>query len=53
MALATGRRSPRYRDVESVLKGGQDRIAAASDDGGGPGDAEVGYVCGTGFYRKA
>ena len=45
MALATGRRSPRYRDVEPILRGNQDRIAAARDDGG-PGDDEAGYVRG-------
>ena len=53
MALATGRRSPRYRDVEPILRGNQDRIAAARDDDGGPGDDEAGYVRGAGFYGEA
>lgn len=51
MALATGKRSPRYRDVEPILRGNQDMIAAARDDGG-PGDDEDGYVCGADFYGE-
>ena len=53
MALATGRRSPRYRDVEPILRGNQDRIAAARDDDGGPGDDEAGYVRGADFCGEA
>ena len=53
MALATGKRSPRYRDVEPILKGNQDRIAdARAGDDGGPGEDEAGYVRGAGFYGE-
>ena len=53
MALAAGRRSPRYRDVEPILKGNQDRLAdARAGDDGGPGEAEAGYVRGAGFYGE-
>ena len=37
MALASGRRSPRYRDIEPILKAGQDSAAAqqpAHEEGG-------------------
>ena len=53
MALAAGRRSPRYRDVEPILKGNQDRLAdARAGDDGGPGEDEAGYVRGAGFYGE-
>ena len=53
MALATGRRSPRYRDVEPILRGNQDRMAdARAEDDGGPGEDEAGYVRGAGFYGE-
>lgn len=53
MALATGKRSPRYRDVEPIPKGNQDRIAdARAGDDGGPGEDEAGYVRGAGFYGE-
>ena len=44
MALATGKRSPRYRDVEPVLRSGQDRAPAGEASG------DCGYVRGAGFY---
>ena len=54
MALATGKRSPRHRDVEPILKSNQDRLAdARSDDDGGPGEDEAGYVRGAEFYGEA
>lgn len=46
MALATGKRSPRYRDVEPVLRSGQDRAPAGEASGG------CGYVRGAGFYGE-
>lgn len=46
MALATGKRSPRYRDVEPVLRSGQDREPAGEAPGG------CGYVRGAGFYGE-
>ena len=53
MALAAGERSPRYRDVEPMLKGNRDRIAdARARDDGGPGEGEAGYVRGAGFYGE-
>lgn len=53
MALATGRRSPRYRDVEPILRSNQDRLAdARAGDDGGPGEDEAGYVRGADFYGE-
>ena len=53
MALATGKRSPRYRDVEPILKANQDKLAdARAVDDGGPGEDEAGYVRGAGFYGE-
>lgn len=46
MALATGKRSPRYRDVEPVLRSGQDRAPAGEASG------DCGYVRGAGFYGE-
>lgn len=46
MALATGKRSPRYRDIEPVLRSGQDRAPAGETAGG------CGYVRGAGFYGE-
>ena len=46
MALATGKRSPRYRDIEPVLRSGQDRAPAGEAAGG------CGYVRGAGFYGE-
>lgn len=50
MALAAGKRSPRYRDVEPILKTNQDRLAEAGDGGAGP--DEAGYVRGASFYGR-
>ena len=54
MALASGRPSPRYRDLEPVLETNQDRLAdaRAGDDDGGPGEDEAGYVRGAEFYGE-
>lgn len=54
MALASGRPSPRYRDLEPVLETSQDRLAdaRAGDDDGGPGEDEAGYVRGAEFYGE-
>ena len=53
MALATGRRSPRHRDVEPMLRSSQDRLAdARAGDDGGPGEDEAGYVRGADFYGE-
>lgn len=46
LALATGKRSPRYRDVEPVLRSGQDRAPAGEASG------DCGYVRGAGFYGE-
>lgn len=53
MALAAGRRSPRYRDVEPVLKTNQDKLAEAEAacDGAEPPDAP-GCVRGASFYGE-
>ena len=53
MALASGKRSPRYRDVEPVLKTNQDKLAEAeaAGDGAEPPDA-TGYVRGASFYGE-
>lgn len=48
VALATGRRSPRYRDVEPVLRTGQDKGGGGSAEGAEQG----GYVRGAGFYGE-
>lgn len=53
MAHSAGKRSPRYRDVEPILKANQDKLAVArAGDGGGPGEEEAGYVRGAGFYGE-
>ena len=53
MALASGRPSPRYRNLKPILETNQDRIASARpDDDGGPGDDEAGYVRGADFYGR-
>lgn len=44
MALATGRRSPRYRDIEPVLRSNQDKMEARAATG------PEGYVRGAGYY---
>ena len=48
MALASGRRSPRYRDVEPALRTGQDK----GDEGRAGGAEQGGYVRGAGFYGE-
>lgn len=54
MALATGKRSPRYRDVKPILATNQDKLADARAGGdGGPGDDAAGYVRGAEFYGEA
>lgn len=53
MALAAGKRSPRYRDVEPILSTNQDKVVdARGGDDGGPGADEAGYVRGAGFYGE-
>lgn len=53
MALASGKRSPRYRDIEPILKSNQDKLVDVRDaDDGGPGQDEAGYVRGAGFYGE-
>lgn len=53
MALSTGKRTIRYRDIEPILKSNQDKIAdALSVDDGGPGEDKAGYVRGAEFYGK-
>ena len=51
MSLASGKRSPRYRDVKPILETNQDRVQAAGADAGAAGD-EGGYVRGAGFYGE-
>ncbi len=53
MALATGKRSVRYRDVEPILKTNQDKLAdARAGDDGGPNEDEAGYVRDADFYGE-
>ena len=52
MSLASGKRSPRYRDVKPILETGQDLAAADADDGGGAAAGEGGYVRGADFYGE-
>lgn len=54
MALASGRPSPRYRNLKPILETNQDRMADAwAGDDGGPGEDEAGYVRGADFYGEA
>lgn len=53
MALASGRPSPRYRDLKPILETNQDRIDGTREgDDGGPGEDEAGYVRGADFYGE-
>lgn len=53
VALAAGKRSPRYRDLKPILETNQDRLADAREgDDGGPGEDEAGYVRGADFYGE-
>lgn len=47
MALASGRRSPRYRDIEPILKSGQDSAAAQQ-----PVHEEGGCLRGEAWYGR-
>ena len=53
MALSTGKRTVRYRDIEPILKSNQDRIADApnANDSNSEED-KTGYVRGAEFYGK-
>ena len=53
MALTAGKRSPRYRDVEPVLKTNQDKLADAEAAGDGAERPDApGYVRGASFYGE-
>ena len=53
MALSTGKRTPRYRDIEPILKSNQDRLVdALSARDGGSGEDKTGYVRGAKFYGE-
>lgn len=52
MVLASGKPSPRYRDLKPILETNQDRLDSAREgDDGGPAEDEAGYVRGASFYE--
>ena len=53
MALSTGKRTVRYRDIEPILKSNQDRLVdALGANDNGPGEDKTGYVRGAEFYGR-
>lgn len=53
MALATGKRSPRYRDIKPILETNQDKLSdAGAPSDGGAGEDAPGYVRGAAFYGE-
>lgn len=51
MALATGKQSPRYREISTILKSNQDKIIAP-DELDAFQEESMGYVRGAGFYER-
>lgn len=52
IALNSGKRTPKYRDIEPILKTNQDKFSGPSEESLNNSEADIGYVRGAQFYEE-